>query len=378
MPKKQTKRADGRYQMGFRIDGKLYNVCGATRAECEEKKRAILNKAEQGLALAEGNVTLHEYYEIWQERRITAGQVKKSTLYANERRFKKIDAVIGKKKLSALKRNDVYSLQAALKKDLSSKGVNDTISLLKSILKSAVDDRIIPYNPADGVKGVKRTEEEAAKNTHRFLSADEIQTFFRYAAGSIYYNLYSFLLLTGMRCGEAGALTWADIDEKSSKIHITKTVTRVSNTEYEIGTTKTADSKRDIQLTEELKAILARQKIQQAGLFGIRAATGKHEIFTTMSGGLITQSNLSPVITSICRKAAKDGHEVERFTPHAFRHTFITHELEQGVPMNDIARQVGHSNTITLQKYYSHEDPEKVKEAFEMVSKNMIKLVNIS
>lgn len=375
---KATKRADGRYQLGFRIDGKQYNVCGKTAKECEEKKRALLNKAEKGLALNKGRISLHDYYDVWKSRRITTGQVKKATVYANDRRFARIDAELGGKGLSAIKQNDVYMLQAALREDLTSKGVNDTISLLKSIMKSAVNERIIPYNPADGIKAVKRTEEEAAKNTHRFLSPDEVRTFFQYAKGGIYYNVFLFLLMTGMRCGEAGALTWGDIDEENRVIHITKTVTRISNKEYEIGTTKTQDSKRNIELTDEIKAILAEQRVQQAGLFGIRAAMDSEQIFTTMSGGLITQSNLSPTIAHICKKATAAGQKIERFTPHAFRHTFITHELEKGIPMNDIAAQVGHSNTITLQKYYSHEDPEKVREAFQMMSRDMMKIVNIS
>ncbi len=378
MAKKKTKRADGRYQLGFRIDGVRYNVCGATRAECEEKKRAMLNKAEQGLSLKDGNIILHDYYERWRERRIKSGQVKPSTIYANNRRYSRIDKTLGHKKLAAIKKDDVYRLQASLVKDLSSKGTNDTIALLKSILKSAVDERIIPYNPADGVRSVKRTEEETAKNTHRYLSGDEITAFFEAAAGSIYKNLFLFLLLSGMRCGEASALTWADIDEKNNVIHITKSVTRISNKEFVIGSTKTQDSKRDIELTDELRNVLASQKIQQAGLFGIRAVRDEQQIFTTLSGGLINQSNTCPVIANICKKAGKAGHQIERFTPHAFRHTFITYELENGVPMNDIARQVGHTNTITLQKYYSHEDPEKMKEAFRMVSRDMMKLVKIS
>ena len=378
MPKKKPKRSDGRYQMCFRMDGKRYSVYGNTVQECEEKKREKINKIQQGLDLDQGSVTLHDYYEIWRERRISSGRVKPSTIYANNRRYARIDKVLGKKKLTAIKRNDVYKLQADLVKDLSSKGTNDTIALLKSILKSAVNERIIPYNAADGVESIKRTEEEAAKNTHRYLSGDEITAFFEAAAGSIYKNLFLFLLLSGMRCGEAGALTWADIDEEKNVIHITKSVTRISNTEFVIGSTKTQDSKRDIELTEELRSVLASQKVQQAGLFGIRAVKDEQQIFTIMSGGLINQSNTCPVIANICKKAEQAGCHIERFTPHAFRHTFITYELENGVPMNDIARQVGHTNTITLQKYYSHEDPEKMKEAFRMVSRDMMKLVKIS
>lgn len=378
LPAGFTKRKDGTLQYAFTIDGSRYYVYAASVEECEKKRDEIRDKLKQGLSLKDGTITLHDYYERWQGRRVKSGQVKQSTVYANNRRYARIDKILGKKRLTAIKKDDVYQLQADLVKDLSSKGTNDTIALLKSILKSAVDEDIIPKNPADGVKSIKRTEGEAAKNTHRYLSGDEITAFFEAAAGSIYKNLFLFLLLSGMRCGEAGALTWADIDEKNNVIHIAKSVTRISNKEFVIGSTKTQDSRRDIELTDELRNVLASQKIQQAGLFGIRAVRDEQQIFTTLSGGLINQSNTCPVIANICKKAGKAGHQIERFTPHAFRHTFITYELENGVPMNDIARQVGHTNTITLQKYYSHEDPEKMKEAFRMVSRDMMKLVKIS
>ena len=378
LPAGFTKRKDGTLQYAFTIDGSRYYVYAASVEECEKKRDEIRDKLKQGLSLKDGTITLHDYYERWQGRRVKSGQVKQSTVYANNRRYARIDKILGKKRLTAIKKDDVYQLQADLVKDLSSKGTNDTIALLKSILKSAVDEDIIPKNPGDGVKSIKRTEEEAAKNTHRYLSGDEITAFFEAAAGSIYKNLFLFLLLSGMRCGEAGALTWADIDEKNNVIHITKSVTRISNKEFVIGSTKTQDSKRDIELTDELRNVLASQKIQQAGLFGIRAVRDEQQIFTTLAGGLINQSNTCPVITNICKKADRAGQHIERFTPHAFRHTFITYELENGVPMNDIARQVGHTNTITLQKYYSHEDPEKMKEAFRMVSRDMMKLVKIS
>lgn len=378
LPAGFTRRKDGTLQYAFMIDGSRYYVYAASVEECEKKRDEIRDKLKQGLSLKDGTITLHGYYERWQARRIKSGQVKPSTVYANNRRYARIDKVLGKKKLTAIKKDDVYRLQADLVKDLSSKGTNDTIALLKSILKSAADEDIIPKNPADGVKSIKRTEEEAAKNTHRYLSGDEITAFFEAAAGSIYKNLFLFLLLSGMRCGEAGALTWADIDEENNVIHITKSVTRISNTEFVIGSTKTQDSKRDIELTDELRSVLASQRIQQAGLFGIRAVKDEQQIFTTTTGELINQSNTCPVITNICKKAGAAGRHIDRFTPHAFRHTFITYELENGVPMNDIAKQVGHTNTITLQKYYSHEDPEKMKEAFRMVSRDMMKLVKIS
>lgn len=373
-----TKRKDGLLQYRFTEDGKRRCVYGKTVKECQDKRDEMRDKIAQGLLTGQKGLTLAKYFEEWEARR--ARQVKASTIYTDRRRFKHIDAALGRKKLDEIERRDVYKLQADLSGKLSSKGVNDEVSLLRSIMQSAVDDRLIPYNPTAGVKALPKTEDEKKKlgQTHRFLTAAEIETFFRHAKGSVYENLFAFLLLTGTRCGEAGAITWDDIDRAAGVIHITKTITRTDDKHFTIGTPKTRDSKRDIMLTEEVRAVLEKQRAQQAALFGLRAIAGDKQVFTSMTGLLITQSGVAPTITYICEKAAKAGEAIERFTPHAFRHTFISHEVAAGVAWNVIAAQVGHSNTITLQKYYSHEDPEQLQAAFKMVSQNMGQIVKIS
>ena len=64
---------------------------------------------------------------------------------------------------------------------------------------------------------------------HRCLTENEITLFMNTASeqGSVYRNLYTFLLNTGLRIGEAGAITPADI--KEGKAMICKTVVREEN-----------------------------------------------------------------------------------------------------------------------------------------------------
>jgi len=360
----------------FMLDGQRYSVFGASEKDCRQKRDELRDRIAAGLLPDRKSLTLHQYYEEWEKRR--EALVRPTTLYTDKRRFKRIDKALGHKKVIDIERRDVYKLQSDLREDLSTKGVNDAISLLRTILESAVTDRIIPYNPTAGVKPLPKTEEEAGKDTHRFLTTEELQTFFEYGKDSIYIHLFRFLLYTGVRCGEAGALTWADIDEVNGWIHITKTVTRVDDKTFTIGPPKTMDSRRDILLTDEIKAVLDKQRALRVALHGIKAASPDSQVFTTMTGCLINQSNMCPTIRNICDKAAAAGRPIKRFTPHAFRHTFVSRELADGVQPVVIARQVGHSNTITLQRFYAHEDPEQLREAFKQVSANMADIVKIS
>lgn len=186
------------------------------------------------------------------------------------------------------------------------------------------------------------------------------------------------MLMTGARLGEAAALTWNDIDEQNEVIHITKTVTREGDRAFAVGSPKTQDSKRDIPLTKELRDVLADQRRQQEFLFGFQDVIGERRIFTASDTGLIKATNISPVIGNICKKATAAGDPITRFGAHSLRHTFISRQLADNVPLNVIAAQVGHSNTLTLQKYYSHEDPDKLRAAFKKVSHDMAEMIKIS
>lgn len=372
---KNKRRTDGRFVSNITHEGKRYYVYGASLKECDERREELRRSLEQGLLMDGASVTLNAYYEEWTARR--KRHVKPSTLYAHEIRYSRMRDSIGLKKLKDITRRDVYHLQDALADRLTASGVNQTIALLKQLLKSAVSDRIIPYNPADDVRPLKADRRRGEGERHRYLTDEELTAFFEAAKGTHYYNFYAFLLLTGMRCGEAAALTWEDVDTKAGIIHIRHTVTRINNNDFVIGSTKTADSVRDIVITDEVAQVLDAQRMRQTELFGLRAAAKTQQVFTTIKGNLVTPTNIIPCIAAACNKAKERGADLERFSAHAFRHTFITHELENGVPMNDIARQVGHSNTITLQKYYSHADTERVKEAFTMTSRNMGRYIKI-
>ena len=41
-------------------------------------------------------------------------------------------------------------------------------------------------------------------------------------------------------------------------------------------------------------------------------------------------------------------------TTHFFRHTFVTNAVQKGVPIMDIARQIGHADDKMIKQVYSH------------------------
>jgi len=53
------------------------------------------------------------------------------------------------------------------------------------------------------------------------------------------------------------------------------------------------------------------------------------------------------------------------FSPHSFRHYFITNMISQGVDIPTVSKIVGHANPQVTMAIYAHSDEEKMKKAME-------------
>lgn len=366
LPDGMRRRKTGRIEYRFSVDGQRYSVTGMTVQECKENELDERERIKQRMATRNRNVTVDAYYKAWKDSR--KGVVKPSTLYADDIRYNHIGKTLGKMKVVEIERQDVISLQKHLQGSLTTQGVNLSIALLKSILRAAVNDRIISWNPADGVKSLKRKETPAAETIHRALTQQEQDIFFSYASGSWYRYFFKFLLLTGMRTGEASALTWKDIDHKGRVIHITKTVTRIADNEYTVNSPKTKTSKRDIPLTADMQAVLQEQKEMQQAMNGSKVTSIDQRIFTTMDGsGYIKTTTISSVIKNVCCKATADGQTLERFSAHGFRDTFATRAIENGMNPQTLKTILGHSSLTMTMDLYCHVMPETKRQEMEKV-----------
>ena len=153
---------------------------------------------------------------------------------------------------------------------------------------------------------------------HHCLTENEITLFMNTASeqGSVYMNLYTFLFNTGLRIGEAGAITPADV--KEGTVMICKTVIR-EGSGYVIRN-KTKTGWYIVELNEQVRAAIHAEMSKR-----------KHRIdkpiFTTASGELINTSALRHDIQRICKAAG-----IEPFAPCAFRATFAYKELMQKSP----------------------------------------------
>ncbi len=294
--------------------------------------------------------TLDMYYDRWEE--MMEGTVRDSTIRSIGESYKRITSCLsgpegkafGRSRLDGINKESILFLKKSLTEKYSTATVNSTLALLRRILNDAMDDELIDKNPCNGIKALRRKEITARESVHRALDRKETKAFFRNAEGSGYYELYRFLIFSGVRCGEAGAILFTDI--KNDVIEIRRTITR-NIRGYEIGDdVKTGAGRRDIPLTAELREICIARKARKKG---------KHEelLFCSPYGRLIIPSNVDKDIKKICIKAG-----IEPFTAHAFRDTFATRAIESGMNPKTLQELLGHSSYGITMTLYAHVMPE--------------------
>ena len=366
-----TVRTDGRIMKTFTLNGKRFAVYGKTVKECREKELKKRQELEEGQYKSGKTLTVAEYFDRWIEAK--RDTVKETTLRTDRVLLNRISETVideagttfGSLKLVKVEVQNVRDLQKALQKELrtrdkngrkttrkgmTTRTTNDSITLLKQVYKSALVERIVQWNPVEGVKPVKRTEEQARDTIHRALTREETTAFMNAAqdAHSWYFPLYTFLLNTGCRLGEAGAILPRDLTKKG--VRICKTLTRTECGGYEIGKeTKTAAGMRVIPLNEAARGAVDDHKQINAMLSDGNVIAFDKPVFTAPQGGLLKSANVNYDIKKICESAG-----VERFSVHAFRDTFATRCVESNMQVKMLMEILGHTDIQMTLGLYAH------------------------
>lgn len=347
-------RPDGRYESRFTIAGKRYSVYADTLKECKEKDAELREQIKSGMYSTNRTITLDKYYEEWKASR--KGTIKGNTALNIECRYKNhIKPALGYRKIVDIEKREIVKLQQELVKKQKPSTVNTTIVQLKNILNDAVADGIIPKSPAAGVKLLKVVE-HASDTYHRALTEEEQKLFMQEAKTEWHYELIALLLCTGLRIGEATALTWQDVDYKNNVLHITKTVSRTEEGKYTIGMPKSKAGIRDIPLNEGIKNILNSQKEKQRKMYGNIIGMSQ-PIFEKIYGGTVYNASVNRAITDTLSRLEAKGTHIEHFSAHALRDTFATRYIEQGGSPQVLKTILGHSSLAMTMDLYSHVMP---------------------
>lgn len=369
--KTEANRSDGRVNVSFRFQGKVYSVTGRTKEEALMKKMERLEK----LKAAEddrNDPTVRSYYDnVFTPNR--RDKIRESTLRGQSYQFRDAAAVFipgtgctfGDLKMSEVKARDIHTVQKALRDSgRTTETTNNIMAHVSHVFNKALRDRTITWNPCTAVDKLQRTEPKAKDTNHRALTEQEALSFFEALHGSYYENICRLMIQTGLRIGEVGALYPADVDTKEGVIHVSKTISRREDGQYYVSDTPKTDSgNRDVPLNDTVLRILKDQQKQNSLIFG--HIDLDKPIFRSREGELLREYFVNREISRKCKLTG-----IQHFTTHAFRATFATQFIEQRPQDYKILSEIlGHADiSITLNLYAAHKSKNLQAEAMKAIN----------
>lgn len=243
----------------------------------------------------------------------------------------------------------------------SKSSTNTYCAVLRMIFRHAVQCGDIETNPAAELRSPATAR---PKKTRDALTAEQERAVMAWESRrkNDCVSLWYFLLFTGLRRGEALALSYSDIDRKAGVIHVTKKVSYDCGNPQIQDWLKTKNGNRDVVLFPELAHRIPKNR---AGL-----------IFPGKSGGLITQNEFYYLWKKFCREIGfvevsetSSGKKAVRYplTPHCFRHSFATMCYEAGIDARQAAVMLGDTAEVA-EGIYTHLRAGKKEEAERQLS----------
>ena len=246
---------------------------------------------------------------------------------------------LGAKKLDAIRNEDVQWLKGKLN-DKAVKTVNNVLSVLSRLLKSAVEWDVIDRMPCK-VRLLPVTPTEAA--FHDFDEYDRLVE----AARVTDRRSHAIVLLggeAGLRCGEMMALLWTDVDFSTRQLHVAR-----SDWKGHVTAPKSGRPRR-VPMTARL----------QEALHTLRHLRGPR-VLCEADGSSLTQK----VVQNLVRAAASRAN-LSNTGVHVLRHTFCSHLSMRGAPVRAIQVAAGHANLSTTERYM-HLSPAALEEAIRLL-----------
>ncbi|MCU1492831.1 MAG: Tyrosine recombinase XerC-like [Acidimicrobiaceae bacterium] len=169
---------------------------------------------------------------------------------------------------------------------------------------------------------------------------------------------------TGVRRGEAAALTWRDADLDAGRLTIRRARVVVNHAVLD-STPKTEKSVRTIGLdpatVKALRSHKARQAAEHLAWDGDYRPT---ELVFTWEDG----RPLHPDLISRTFKRLAEMAKLPVITVHGLRHSYASAALEAGVAMKVVSDRLGHSGMSITADLYTHVRPEIDQQAADQVA----------
>jgi integrase len=331
---------------------KRRTVYGKTKKEVQEELRKLQNDAAAGIGAEAATLTVGQWLVRWLAH--VKPTVEPNTYDPYERHVRlHLEPHVGGIRLTKFGKAQMRGLYAALaEKGLSAAMQRKVGTTLTIALNQAVNDDLLPGNPAMKVKKPK-----ARKPEMQVLDPDQVAAFLDAARPDRLFALYLTALDSGARPGELFALTWADIDLDGGYMVINKSLEEISGS-LRLKEVKTAKGRRRIDLSAATVAALAEHRRAMLAEGHIAGS-----VFCNTVGGYLIQTDLRKrSFKPILRRA-----KLPDVRMYDLRHTCATLLLLADVPAKVVSERLGHASVTLTLDTYSHVLPTMQRRAADLL-----------
>lgn len=313
-------RPDGQIPVHFRytdLNGisRQKTVYGRTEKEALQKKKDFLRDVDLCLRVEEKGKTVSQWADEWLEvyKKPSVGFKSMESYSLSVKRLKES---LGTRTLSSITQADLQKL-ANTTRGKSASAISKYAMTIKAIFQSAVDNRLIAYSPASGIKPPKGTA-----GTHRALSNDEIEKVYQLCLDGHTLSLpVGVMLFAGLRKGES--MGFDPVTDVDTMLHVRRAVAWPVNQPI-IKQPKSKAGIRSIPIFNQLKPLLDRPRV------------------------ILSKQMFHDALTDFKAKCGV------KFTPNDLRHTFCSLLYAADVDIKTAQLWMGHASPEVTLRVYTH------------------------
>lgn len=388
----EQQRKDKIYQYSYTDPlGRRRFIYAGDLVTLREKEKQLTKDQLDGLDLyVSGRATVNDTFDRYISAKYNLKDQTKTNYVYIYNRF--VRDTFGLKKIKDIKYSDVLQFYYYL---LNERGLQyntlDTVhTLLHPTFQLAVRDDIIRKNPTDGV--MREISQNGGKNKgiRRALTIEQQRAYMDYISNHpVYYHwwpMFTILLGTGCRIGEALGLRWEDVDFEKRMISVNHTLVYYKRTDEDtaalrVSTPKTEAGIRTIpmldvvfdafqMLHEEQKETGFNESVID-GMTGFVFCDRFHNVPNPSSVNRAIKRIVNTYNNEEILEAARQKREpllLPEFSCHQLRHTFCTRLCENETNLKVIQSVMGHRDIATTMDIYAEATDTKKRESFDQLS----------
>ncbi len=333
--KKMYQRPDGLYEKKITIDGKRIAFRGKSEREVMQKIAAYREREETG-------VTFDAAAAAWwadKEPRLSPNTAPNYKL-AMKRAVERFDT-------TPVKDLTPVSIKAYLEylahRGYARRTVNQHFVVLREICAFACEQ----YNVMQNAAALVKLPDKLPQSKRKMPTPTQIAAI-KSEADTPDGLFLNFLMYSGLRLGEALALTWEDVDIEHEVLHVRRSLYFAGRNQGELKAPKSDAGLRDVIYLKRLQTLLEPHRgAPGAYVFGGEKPMSKRAYYCLLER---------------CRRSGID------VTPHQLRHAYATFLFEADIPEKTAQKLLGHAQLSTTMDVYTELRERKLMEAAQALN----------